>query len=78
MLVRDSDCWCLELSLTLSSELDRYNCPPGYNPSDFYLKLVSQMPGAEVEGEQARMEKLVKAFKSSELCLQKPIKADDE
>ena len=44
--------------------------------TDFYLKLISATPGADVGEEKARMDKLVTAFKASDMIRKIPLAAD--
>ena len=55
-----------------------YNCPAAYNPADFYLKLISAAPGADVAVESARMDKLVEAFKASDMVRKNPLPSDQQ
>ncbi|TFJ86806.1 hypothetical protein NSK_001894 [Nannochloropsis salina CCMP1776] len=54
-----------------------YQCPENYNPSDFYLKLISATPGADSAEEKARMNKLVAAYNASDMVRKTPLAPDE-
>jgi hypothetical protein len=64
------------LSLSLSQHSHSHTHTHTQTTTDFYLKLISATPGADVGEEKARMDKLVTAFKASDMIRKNPLAAD--
>jgi hypothetical protein len=62
----------------LSHGLNRYKLPEAYNPSDFFLQLLSFRPHVKDDNDQKRIDSLVTEFKASSFYDKKPLEPDQK